>query len=489
MERIGLDSAAQAIGATPHSGFEMRTRRATARPGAAGHVVPAHAEITGVSTDSRTVRTGDLFVALRGERFDGHRFVADAFASGAVAAVVDRAWSDGQGTGLPAGAVTLTVEDTLVALQELARWYRSRFDIPVVGVTGSNGKTTTKEMTAAALGREFTVWKTTGNYNNHVGVPLTLFGIESIHDAAVIEMGMNHAGEIARLAELARPRVGVVTNVAPAHLESMRDLDGVAQAKAELVAALPLDGTAVLNADDPRVAAMGRGGPSAVVFYGLSEDADVAADDIDCGGLGVRFTLRRTELVDERIRVEVPAPGRHNVHNALAAIAAAVSLGVPASDAAAGLTDFRAVAMRMQIVETGMVTVINDAYNANPASMSAALETLVDVAGRRPSVAVLGDMLEVGDGSREAHREIGVRAAKLGIGRLYLYGSDVGALAEGAIEAGMPPDRVHVHDDRGTLARDLMSGLPRDAVLLVKGSRGMRMEEVVELLVSEAPVS
>lgn len=450
--------------------------------------VDSGATFAGVSTDSRMVRSGDLFVALRGERFDGHRFVADALASGAVSAVVDAEWA-AENAGALSEAPVIVVADTLAALQELSRWYRLRFDIPVVAVTGSNGKTTTKDMTGAALGQELSVWKTAGNYNNHVGVPLTLFGIERAHDVAVVEMGMNHPGEIARLAGLAVPRIGIVTNVAAAHLESMRDLDGVARAKAELVAALPQEGTAVLNADDDRVRAMADTGPAAVVLYGTAPDADVAADDIEQHGALISFTLRRTAMVRESMRVEVRAPGRHNVHNALAAIAASVALGLPAASAAAGLREFRTGSMRMEMSETGTFTVINDAYNANPASMTAALETLVEVAGQRPTAAALGDMLELGEGSIDAHRALGERAAELGVGRLYLYGEAVKALADGAIGAGMPPERVRVHNDRETLARDLIKGLERDAVLLVKGSRGMRMEEVVESLVSETPVS
>jgi len=476
MERIELTEAARAIGASVVTGVDTEagdTRR----------------WVTGVSTDSRTARSGDLFVALRGDRFDGHRFVADALASGSVAAVVDSAWAREHGDRLPEGAVVLAVDDTLHGLQALASWYRGRFDIPVVAITGSNGKTTTKDMTAAALGQEHGVWKTTGNHNNHIGVPLTILGIESAHDVAVIEMGMNHAGEIARLAEIARPRVGVVTNVGAAHLESMRDLDGVAAAKAELVAALPFDGTAVLNADDPRVRAMAEAGPSAVVFFGLGADAEVAADHVEHSGSDIRFTLRRTALVRDSVEVTLHTPGRHNVHNALAAIAAAVSVRVSPRAAVAGLREFRPGAMRMEILQSGGLTVINDSYNANPASMVASLRALIEMAGSRPTVAVLGDMLEMGAGSASAHRSIGTLAAELGVGRLHLHGSEVRALAEGAIEAGMPPDRVRIHDDKGTLVRDLMSDLERDAVLLVKGSRGMRMEEVVESLVSETPVS
>jgi len=304
MERIKLTEAASALGVV------VNTATGTGIAAADAGVAPTGLEIAAVSTDSRMVRSGDLFVALRGDRFDGHRFVADALASGAVAAVVEASWAQAHASALPDGAVVLAVEDTLLALQDLSKWYRNRFEIPVVAVTGSNGKTTTKDMTAAALNHDMDVWKTGGNYNNHVGVPLTLFGIESTHDAAVVEMGMNHRGEIARLAVLAQPRVGIVTNVAAAHLGNLRDLDGVAAAKAELIAALPPDGTAVLNADDPRVLGMADDCPSAVVLFGLSESADVAADDIEHRGSTVRFSLRRTAFIRERIDIELRAPGR-----------------------------------------------------------------------------------------------------------------------------------------------------------------------------------
>jgi UDP-N-acetylmuramoyl-tripeptide--D-alanyl-D-alanine ligase len=460
MERVRLTDMAQAL--------NVNTQ------GTAG------VDVAGVSTDSRTVRPGDLFFAIRGESFDGHEYVEDAFAKGACAAVVSEARVAGGG---PNGGPRLFVDDTVEALLRLSGWYRGRFDVPVVAITGSNGKTTTKDMAASVLSRHYRTTKTRGNYNNHIGVPLTLFGIESEHEVAVVEMGMNHPGEIARLAEAARPSVGVVTNVSEAHMETMHDVDTIASAKAELIEALPADGVAVLNWDDERVRAMWTRGPANVMTFGLSPDAEVRATDVEAGAEGVSF-----ELADGG-RVELPVPGRHNVMNALAAIAVGRAMGVPDDDAIAGLAEFEMSPMRMSVSSVGGMTVINDAYNCNPGSLKAALEVLVDAAGDRTAAAALGDMLELGDTSEESHREAGVRAAELGVDRLYLFGTEVSALAAGAVDAGMPSSRVNVYESKTALVETIRKELDELAVLLVKGSRGMRMEEVVELLTAEAPAS
>jgi UDP-N-acetylmuramoyl-tripeptide--D-alanyl-D-alanine ligase len=435
----------------------------------------AGVEVVGVSTDSRTVRPGDLFFAIRGDNFDGHEYVEDAFAKGACAAVV----SDDASCSGPA----LVVDDTVDALLSLAAWYRDRFDIPVVAVTGSNGKTTTKDMAAAVLSTKFRTARTRGNYNNHIGVPLTLFEIEGEHEVAVVEMGMNHPGEIARLAAAARPTVGVITNVAEAHMETMEDIDAIAQAKAELLDALPADGTSVLNWDDPRVKALWPRGPSNVVTFGLSADAEVRALGIDARLDAVSF-----ELSDDG-RVTLPIAGRHNVMNALAAIAVGRIMGVPDADAARGLSSFEASPMRMSFERAGSRLVLNDAYNCNPGSLGAALEVLVEAAGEGTSAAVIGDMLELGDTSTRAHREAGARAAELGVDWLLLFGTEVAALKEGALESGMPASRVRIFESKTALVDTLRKELDESAVLLVKGSRGMRMEEVVELLTEEAPAS
>jgi UDP-N-acetylmuramoyl-tripeptide--D-alanyl-D-alanine ligase len=458
MERIRLADVSRALGLPPPGDGDVA--------------------VTGVSTDTRTLSPGDLFVAIRGERFDGHAFVGEAFELGAAAALVAR------GAGPPpAGRPALLVEDTVTALQDLSAWYRRGFEARLVAVTGTNGKTTTKDMIAGALSTRMNTLKTEGNLNNHIGVPLTLFGLTRKHEAAVVEMGMNHPGEIARLAELAAPEVGVITNVSRAHLETMGDLDSIARAKGELLEALPEDGVAVLNADDPRVMAQARRTSARVETFGLSEGAGTRAVDIEETEHGVRFRLPDGATVD------LPVPGRHNVMNALAALTASRALGVDDGQAAGGVAAFAPSAMRMAIVRIGGRTILNDAYNANPGSLAAALETLIAVAAGRPTAAVLGDMLELGGESRAAHREAGARAAEIGVGRLFLLGREVAALAEGAVRAGMSRQRVNTYETKAALAEDLEALLPTHAVVLVKGSRGMRMEEVVELLGREAPAS
>jgi len=460
MERVRLTDMAQALNAHTE--------------GTAG------VEVVGVSTDSRTVRPGDLFFAIRGDSFDGHEYVEDAFAKGACAAVVSEARLS---TGGPGDGPRLFVPDTVDALLQLSGWYRDRFEVPVVAITGSNGKTTTKDMAASVLSKHYRTAKTRGNYNNHIGVPMTLFELTSEHEAAVVEMGMNHVGEIARLAEAAKPTVGVITNVAEAHMETMHDVDTIARAKAELLDALPPEGTAILNWDDERVKALWPRGPSSVITFGLSPDAEVRATDVEALPDGVSFEL------SDGGRVELPVPGRHNVMNALAAIAVGRAMGVPDADAIAGLAEFEMSPMRMSIERVGAWTVINDAYNCNPGSLGAALEVLVEAAGDRMSAAALGDMLELGATSTRAHREAGARAVELGVDRLYLLGVEVSALEKGAVDAGMPASRVRTYESKTALVDSLRKELDESAVLLVKGSRGMRMEEVVELLTAEAPAS
>jgi UDP-N-acetylmuramoyl-tripeptide--D-alanyl-D-alanine ligase len=431
--------------------------------------------IGGVSTDSRTIAAGELFVAIRGERFDGHDYVDDAFLQGAAAALVARdARIDAGGRAL------LEVGDTLDAFQELAGWYRRQFDLKVVGVTGTNGKTTTKDMAAAVLETSMRTAKTAGNYNNHIGVPLTLFRLTREHGAAVVEIGMNHPGEITRLAGIARPQTAVITNVAEAHMETMGTLEAIAEAKGEILDALPSDGVAILNADDTMVMSQEHRAPFRVVTFGTAASADVRATGIEEADGRVRFEV--VVAGGKPVRVELPVPGAHNVSNALAAIAVGRALGVTVGEAARGLSSFEPSPMRMKVLTVGSWTVLNDAYNCNPGSLGAALRTLIDIGRGRTTAAALGDMLELGSRSETAHREVGAAAASLGVDYLFLFGREVEALRDGALDAGMDPERASVFEDKAALARALGERLGDDAVLLVKGSRGMRMEEVVELL-------
>jgi len=433
--------------------------------------------VTSVSTDSRTLRAGACFVALAGERFDGHDFAADAAARGAAAVLVRR----DKPVPVPPGVWVISVEDTAAALGRIAGGYRRMFDIPVAAVTGSNGKTTTKEMAARILSAMGPVLKTEKNYNNEIGVPLTLLGLERGHRAAVVEMGMRGPGQIAALAEIARPTVGVVTNVGPVHMEFFRSVEDVARAKAELVEALESDGFAVLNADDPRVRAMRRLTRARVVTFGLDPRADVGAERVEHRGLeGSRFILR---WPDQRVPVMVKLPGRHQVHNALAAAAVAWCLGLDARAVQQGLIDVR-TEMRMALRRLGAdVLLIDDAYNASPLSVRAALESLGDVRGRR-RVAVLGGMLELGDLAESAHREMGRTAVKAGVDFLVAVGTEARWILDEAIRSGLDPGRALWFEDAARAAEAAPEWSAAGDVILVKGSRGFRLEIVSAALVS-----
>lgn len=436
--------------------------------------------ITGVSTDSRSVQPGDLFIALKGERHDGHQYLGDVFAQGAAAAVVQA----GCESVAAAFKNVVEVSDTLKALGDLAHFWRMRFSVPVVAITGSNGKTTAKDMTAAVLGAKYRVLKTEGNFNNLVGVPLTLFRLKGDEDVAVIEMGMNRLGEIDRLAEIAAPATGVITTVARAHLEGLGGLSNVARAKGELIARLPEGGLAVINADSKfapayRKEAKKRG--VRVVSFGAAKGSDYKAESVKTEGLkGVRFTAR---LGGKKIAFKIGLPGRHNVVNALAAIAVGDRFQVPPAKIRAALARFQAASKRMEVVKLPKgIDVINDCYNANPDSTEASLHFLKDLGKSRRRVAVLGDMLELGRWARECHREVGGVAAKSGVKLLFAVGSNAEEMASGARKAGLSKAVTFSFpkvEDSLPMIRSLLR--PKD-IVLVKGSRGMKMERVVERL-------
>lgn len=427
--------------------------------------------LAGVGCDSRAVQPGDLFVAIPGRRVDGHDFVGQAVARGAAAAMVSR---------LPVGLAPalILVEDTVAALGRLAAGWRRRLDPTVVAVTGSVGKTTTKDLTAAVLGRRFPVLRSEGNLNTEVGVPLTLLRLEERHRVAVLEMAMRGEGQIAYLAALARPRVGVLTVVGEAHIELLGSREAIARAKGELLEALPPGGLAVLNADDPwqrRLAARTR---ARVVWYGLGPGAGVRAADLEERGVaGVSFTLLAGD--EPPVRVRLPWPGRHHVADALAAAAVGVSLGVPAAEAAAALEGARLSGMRWEVTRAGGITVVDDSYNASPASMLAALEALSRAGGRR--VAVLGDMLELGSSAEEGHRRVG-RAAAAACDLLVAVGDLAAVLAEEAVAAGLPRDRVHRCPTAAEAAELVQTLVEPGDVVLCKGSRAMELDRVAAAL-------
>jgi UDP-N-acetylmuramoyl-tripeptide--D-alanyl-D-alanine ligase len=438
-----------------------------AGPSGAGAPPDDDARFVGVVTDSRAVRDGVLFVALAGERFDAHDFAAEAAAGGAAALVVSRP--------VEAPVPRLLVPDTLQALQALARHHRERFDIPVVGLTGSNGKTTTKEMIAAVLAPLGPVHKTTGNLNNHIGVPLTLLGLEDRHRAAVIEMGMNHEGEIRHLAGLARPTTAVITNAGRAHLEGLGSREAVVRAKSEIAERLGAADTLVLFGDDPLLADTNRARPCRKLTFGFGPSTGLSATNVvELGLAGSEFDATGFG------RVRLVIPGRHNILNALAALAVAKGLGVDPREAAAALGRVAPFAGRMEVKRFGRITVIDDSYNANPDSMRAALDLLRETSGVERRVAVLGEMLELGRASGALHREIGAAAAF--VDRLFLIGPTADDTAQAAREAGADSGRVVVAPDIDTLLSAVTAFVADGDLVLVKGSRGMALERVVKAL-------
>ncbi len=432
---------------------------------------------SGGAFDSRIARPGEVFFALHDQR-DGHEFVSDAFARGARAAVVEHPID-----GLPADALLLRVESTLAALRALAERLRDRHPIPAVGITGNVGKTTAKEATAAALGARYRVLKSAASYNNEIGVPLTFLSLEPSHEAAVIELGFYVPGEIADLCRLVRPRVGVITRIPdkPVHFSRTPSVDAIAAGKAELIEALPADGVALLNADDPRVRALAPRTRAAVVLYGESDDAALRATDVRMLGIeGVRFTVTYR---GERADVDVPLPGRHVVTAALAALGSATALGIPLDEAAVALATLERPRHRMEVRRGARITVIDDAYNASPAAVLAALAVLREATGRR--IAVIGDMKELGTLTAEAHDEVGRDAARsadvlVGVGEL------ARAAVESAKRAGMR--ETHAVAD-GAEALVLLKRIQKPGdVILVKGSNSLRLWEVADALVGEVAV-
>lgn len=431
----------------------------------------AELQFYGICTDTRIVRPGNLFIALTGERFDGHEFLLQAVQKGATGVVVSR-----KDISLPSGIAVVIVENTLRALQDLANFHRRRYQIPVIAITGSNGKTTTKDLTAAILASRLCVLKTEANFNNEIGLPLTLLNMTGEHQVAVVEMGMRGPGEIAELAQIAEPTAGIVTNVGETHIELLGSLDNIAQAKSELVEAIPETGFIVLNSDNSYVKTMSSKAKGRIVFYGIEQSGHVQADNIQTEGLHTSFTCR---CHGEEFVLRLPMIGRHNVYNTLAAVAAAWELGLRAEAIQEGLSQFQPTAMRQQIERVGDYTVINDAYNASPLSMAGAISTLQQVATGR-AVAVLGDMLELGEVAVEAHRRIGQATADYGVNAVITVGPLAKHIAIAAREAGVAETvACQDHEEAGAVLRRLLQ--PGDTVLL-KGSRGMRMEKILEML-------
>jgi UDP-N-acetylmuramoyl-tripeptide--D-alanyl-D-alanine ligase len=435
-------------------------------------------QFSGVGIDSRTIAPGDLFVAIVGESHDGHTFLQQ------VADHQGRGLLIQEQTGLDLnhaqwermGIACFAVDDTTRALGALAAFQRRRLQIPVVAITGSNGKTSTRQMTALVMGQGYRTLATEGNFNNEIGLPLTLFRLDERYEAAVLELGMNHPGEIDRLGRIARPTVGVVTNVGPAHLEFLGTLGGVADAKSELLAHIDADGWAVLNGDDDYVVAMAAKAPCRVLYFGTGAGVDIRAEAIKDVPDGIAFELT---IPGDRAAVHLKAAGRFMVSNALAAAAAGYTAGLNARQIKAGLERFQPEGGRLNRVETAnAVTIIDDTYNANPASTAAAIDSFKVLRGNSRGFIVLGDMLELGDQAEQLHGRVGTLAARSGARKLYAYGPMAAAVLAGARAGGMAESDLFA-GSKEEIAAQLMQTLSPGDWLLVKGSRGMAMETVV----------
>lgn len=442
-------------------------------------------EVQGCCIDSRSARGGEMFFALSGERVDGHDFIEAAWQKGAVLAVAEetRFRENEKDHFVPEGKALLLVRSVFAALQELAQAWRSELGAKVVGVTGSNGKTTTKDMIAAVLTRKFRVYFNKQNHNNELGLPLTVLNAPPDTEILVLEMGMRGLGEVKALCDIAKPDIGVITNIGTTHLELLLTQERIAQAKWELIDALPEEGIAVINAEDEWSVKMAKQDLHTILFYGL--EGAFASPHIkgvqprSWGELGTTFEV---DFQGEKAAANLPLPGRHNVLDALAALAAGSILGVTPAEGCLGLRELELSKMRLEIRRGIFDSVlINDVYNANPVSMQASLQVLKERAGEHKTLAVLGDMYELGTSAESGHREVGRTLAKLGINELITVGRLAEEIAQGARMAGYAEDHIKVtaaREEAVAKARDLISQDGAGMWVLIKGSRGMKMEEI-----------
>lgn len=424
--------------------------------------------IEGVSKDTREDMSGKLYIPIIGENFNGHAFVRDAIEKkGAVASF----WQKDQPEP-PSDLNLIVVDDTIEALQHLASSYRNEIGMKVVGITGSNGKTTTKDMVTSVLETTFRVHKTAGNYNNHIGLPLTILSMKEDTEVAVLEMGMSGRGEIELLSTIAKPDAAVITNIGESHMQDLGSREGIAEAKLEIAAGLKQDGKLIINGDEPLLTDR-VGGNTNVIPFGLKANNDYQAKDITLKGRGTHFIIEETEYF-------IPVLGAHNVTNALAAIIVGELFGVSEENRKKGLEQLVITGMRNEVVETsGGWTVINDAYNASPTSMRAALDLLGSLDGYGKKIAVLGDMLELGDMEKTFHHEIGQYIKEKNVDYVFTFGALGMEIAKGAQEV-MERSRVKPFMNKQELTRELLPLLESDDVVMVKGSRGMKLEEVIE---------
>jgi len=441
----------------------------------------------GCAIDSRKVTEGEIFVAIRGENTDGHRFISNAYEAGAAIVIAEEErMVEGGIPEVPAGRALIAVGDSIAALQKLAKTWRIELNALVVGITGSSGKTTTKDMIAAVLAKKYRVHKNMENYNNEIGLPLTILSTPRGTEIMVLEMGMRGLGQINALCDVCSPSIGVITNIGTTHMELLGSQEKITQAKWELIDNLPRDGTAVLNSED--YLSVGKASSLRIkkLFYGIKGEyikPDIQGSDIQAAG--ALETIFQANMGDENSRVNLPLPGEHNVLDALAALAVGRICGVSLEKGASALEEFKLSKMRLEIIKgISDSIIINDVYNANPASMRASLNVLAERGGEK-TIAILGEMYELGDASVLGHSEVGQAAARLGIRELVTVGKLAQDIAQGALDAGLNSQRVHICEDCDqavAITRQLLEGMESNTWILIKGSRGMKMERASDKL-------
>lgn len=427
--------------------------------------------LVGVSTDTRRLKPNELFVAIKGQRFDGHNFILDAVSKDAGGVLVQEGCINNENFNMH-DVSFICVPNSIVALGDIAHFHRARFNIPLVGITGSNGKTTTKEMIAAILNKKFDVLKNFGTENNHIGVPLTLMRLNARHRIAVLEMGTNRLGEVRRLSEIAMPTKAVITNIGPSHLEYFRDTDTVMQAKCEILEYLHKDAKVVINADDKALRSLKT--RFKLIKFGLDKGFDFYANRVQIEPDGISFRL------NGRWDIRLGLVGRHSIYNALGAIAASWDLGISIDDIKEALKEFMVPNMRMEVKKLGDIKIINDTYNSNPLSMKQAIESLRDMTTKGRKILVAGDMLELGTLAGRFHHLVGKQAAESGIDLIVAVGRLAEYIAKGAQEAGMSQKKIRLCNLTKDACEEVLNLIKKGDTILVKGSRAMKMEQIVE---------
>ncbi len=432
---------------------------------------------SGISIDSRKIKKGELFIAIKGDKFDGHSFISGSLKRGARGVIYSEKIKTERLIKAFPKSVFVEVDDTLKALQNIARFYRRKFSVPLIGITGSNGKTTVKEMADTIMSRRFRTIKNPGNLNNHIGLPLSLLNLDKRHEIGIFELGMSRAGEIKELCKIAVPTAGIVTNAGLAHAENFKSIRDIAKAKAELIYSLPRSGVAIINGDDKNLVNAVRRFKGRKIFFGKGTDNDVRAEEIDEKGLEIDFTLC---IGKKRQRISLPVIGEHNVYNALAASACSYHFGVTREGIKKGLESYRGVHLRLEIIKTPEgINILNDSYNANPPSMTKALDSFSKISAKGKKILLLGDMLELGRIAMRCHREIGVIVAKGNYDFLFTVGKFAKNIAISSVKEGMQKEKVKSFKSPKEVINPLRKLLSRGDWILVKGSRGMKLDEIV----------